>query len=216
MNKEHFLIELKLHLRQLSLVDQQAILAKYDDLFTEKMAQGLTDYQIAKELDSPKEIACAILKEFNLEFKEPPNHNNDWVEISSNNSQKSRSNSHPYYSENMIQKAPSSGFIRFFQIAGIFFLNIFFMFWLIFCWGLSLFIGWLLSLSFVISPALGIYSLMTLTPSYGSFQFFMSLLLCGIGLVGLIIMIPFSKLSFNLLKTYSKWNFQVLKGDRAL
>jgi hypothetical protein len=29
-------------------------------------------------------------------------------------------------------------------------------------------------------------------------------------------MVPFSKVSFNLLKTYSKWNLQVLKGDRAL
>ena len=81
MNKEHFLIELKLHLRQLSLVDQQAILAKYDDLFTEKMTQGLTEYQITKELDSPKEIASAILKEFNLELKENPTENNDWVEM---------------------------------------------------------------------------------------------------------------------------------------
>lgn len=216
MNKEHFLIELKLHLRQLSLVDQQAILAKYDDLFSEKMAQGLTEYQITKELDSPKEIACAILKEFNLEFKETPHHSNDWVEISTTHQDRATYNSHPYFGENSVQKAPSSGFIRFFQITGIIFLNIFFMLWLIFCWGLSLFIGWLISLSFVISPALGVYSLLTLTPSYGSFQFFMSLLLCGIGLIGLLIMIPFSKLSFNLLKTYSKWNFQVLKGDRAL
>ena len=57
MNREHFLIELKLHLRQLSLVDQQAILAKYDELFDEKLAQGLTEYQVTKELDSPKKIA---------------------------------------------------------------------------------------------------------------------------------------------------------------
>jgi hypothetical protein len=98
MNKEHFLIELKLHLRQLSLVDQQAILAKYDDLFTEKMTQGLTEYQITKELDSPKEIASAILKEFNLELKENPTENNDWVEMPKQTA--GYNNSHPYYSNN--------------------------------------------------------------------------------------------------------------------
>ncbi|MEG0285562.1 MULTISPECIES: DUF1700 domain-containing protein [Vagococcus] len=216
MNKEHFLIELKLHLRQLSLIDQQAILAKYDDLFTEKMAQGLTEYQITKELDTPKEIACAILKEFNLEFKEAAKSNNDWVEMSSETNHFNNEQSHPYYNNDIPQKAQSSGFIRFFQVTGIIFLNLFFMLWLIFSWGLSLLVGWIISLSFILSPALGVYSLLTLTPSYGSFQFFMSLLFCGIGLIGLVIMVPFSKISFNLLKTYSKWNLQVLKGDRAL
>lgn len=215
MNKEHFLIELKLHLRQLSLVDQQAILAKYDDLFTEKMTQGLTEYQITKELDSPKEIASAILKEFNLELKENPTENNDWVEMPKQKA--TYNNSHPYYSNNEnVYREPSSGFIRFFQITGIIFLNLFFMFWLILTWGISLFVGWMISLSFIFSPILGVYSLLQLTASYGLFQFFMSILLCGIGLIGLLIMVPFSKVSFNLLKTYSKWNLQVLKGDRAL
>ena len=215
MNKEHFLIELKLHLRQLSLVDQQAILAKYDDLFIEKMAQGLTEYQITKELDSPKEIASAILKDFNLELKENPREHNDWVEMPK--STPNYSHSHPYYSNNEeIYREPSSGFIRFFQVTGIIFLNLFFMFWLIFSWGLAIFVGWVLSLGFLVTPILGVYSLLQLTAVYGSFQFFMSLLLCGIGLIGLLIMIPFSKVSFNLLKIYTKWNFQVLKGDRAL
>jgi uncharacterized membrane protein len=90
------------------------------------------------------------------------------------------------------------------------------MFWLILTWGISLFVGWMISLSFIFSPILGVYSLLQLTASYGLFQFFMSILLCGIGLIGLLIMVPFSKVSFNLLKTYSKWNLQVLKGDRAL
>ncbi|QIL47904.1 HAAS domain-containing protein [Vagococcus hydrophili] len=58
MNKEHFLIELKLHLRQLSLTDQQAILQKYEDLFAEKIAEGLSEYQITKELASLKRLLC--------------------------------------------------------------------------------------------------------------------------------------------------------------
>lgn len=216
MNKEHFLIELKLHLRQLSFIDQQAILTKYEELFTEKMAQGLTEYQITKELDSPKEIACAILKEFNLEFKETPRDNNDWTEISAESHTFNSNGSHPYYEETNVRQEPSSGFIRFFQITGIFFLNIFFMFWLILCWLISVFSGWLITISFVLSPMLGVFSLISLTSSYGLFQFFISLVFCGVGLIGFMIMVPFSKVSINLLKTYTKWNIQVLKGDRAL
>ena len=217
MNKEHFLIELKLHLRQLSLVDQQAILAKYEDLFTEKMAQGLTEYQITKELESPKDIAIAILKEFNLELKETTKKNHDWVEMSEQASSSDDYNGHPYYSNKTTYREPSSGFIRFFQITGVFFLNIFFMFWLILCWAIALFVGWAITLSFMLSPILGISSLVGLGMiSFGLFQFSISILLCGIGLIGLVIMIPFSKVSLNLLKTYAKWNLQVLRGDRAL
>ncbi|MBO0476038.1 DUF1700 domain-containing protein [Vagococcus sp. DIV0080] len=210
MNKEHFLIELKLHLRQLSLVDQQAILTKYDDLFTEKMAQGLTEYQITKELDSPKEIAVAILNEFNLELVDAPKENNDWVEMTE------KGNPHPYFEEKKSYQEPSSGFIRFFQVAGIICLNLFFMFWLIFSWAIGLFVGWVVSLSFIFSPILGAFSLMSLTTSYGFFQLFISLLLCGIGLIGLLIMTPFSKVSLKLLGVYTKWNIQVLRGERAL
>lgn len=217
MNKEHFLIELKLHLRQLSLVDQQAVLEKYEELFTEKTAQGLTEYQITKELESPKDIAMAILKEFNLEFKETTKQNHDWVEISNEETQDMNYNAHPYYQNNEPYRAPSSGFIRFFQISGVICLNLFFMFWMILCWAIALFVGWAVTLAFIFSPILGISSVVGIGMiTFGLFQLFISLLLCGIGLIGLVIMIPFSKVSLNLLKTYTKWNIQVLKGDRAL
>ena len=90
------------------------------------------------------------------------------------------------------------------------------MIWLIFGWALTLFIGWILTLTFVVSPLIGVYSFISLANSYGMFQLSMSILFCGAGLIGLLIMVPFSKVSFNLLKTYSRWNLQVLKGERAL
>lgn len=217
MNKEHFLIELKLHLRQLSLVEQQAILAKYEELFETKTAKGLTEYQITKELPSPKEIAISILKEFNLEFQESKGPGNDWVEFSTMENQELRNDGyHPYNETYDVSRKTDSGFIRFFQIAGVTLLNLFFMIWLILGWALTLFIGWILTLSFTASPLIGIYSFISLTNSYGLLQLSMSILFCGAGLIGLLIMIPFSKVSFNLLKTYGRWNIQVLKGDRAL
>lgn len=215
MNKEHFLIELKLHLRQLSLTDQQAILQKYEDLFAEKIAEGLSEYQITKELASPKEIAMSILKEFNLELDSPNAHGNDWLEFSTEENYQ-QDNDHPYYHEPQIQRSHDSGFIRFFQIAGIIFLNLFFMFWLMFGWGLVLFIGWTLTICFIGSPVIGIFSILAAINAFGFFQLSISLILCGIGLIGGLIMFPFTKISFNLLKTYLKWNLQVLKGERAL
>lgn len=217
MNKEHFLIELKLHLRQLSLVDQQAILAKYEELFNEKLTEGLTEYQITKELASPKEIAKSILEEFNIEFKEIDNQSHDWVEFSKEETTYAQNKKYnPYYQHQETPKTKDSGFIRFFQILGITFLNLFFMIWLIFGWAVTLFVGWVVTICFVGSPFLGAFSLITIGGSYGFFQLFMSILFCGVGLIGFLIMVPFSKVSFNLLKTYSKWNLQVLKGDRAL
>ncbi|MEG0255283.1 MAG: DUF1700 domain-containing protein [Vagococcus sp.] len=217
MNKEHFLIELKLHLRQLALVDQQAILTKYEELFNEKTEEGLTEYQITKELDSPKDIAKSILKEFNIEFQEIDNQSHDWVEFTKEDKANSqRKNYNPYYQEQEYPRTKDSGFIRFSQILGITCLNLFFMIWIIFGWAITLFVGWILTVCFIGSPFLGAFSLLTIGSAYGFFQLFMSILLCGIGFIGLLIMLPFSKVSFNLLKTYSRWNIQVLKGDRAL
>ncbi|HCM88856.1 MULTISPECIES: DUF1700 domain-containing protein [Vagococcus] len=215
MNKEHFLIELKLHLRQLSLTDQQAILQKYEDLFAEKLANGLNEYQITKELASPKEIAISILKEFNLELEAPNTHGNDWLEFSAQEDSLKESE-HPYFANQQTRSSHDSGFIRFFQITGIIFLNLFFMLWLIFGWGLVLFIGWVLTVCFIGSPFMGIYSILTAMNVFGFFQLSVSIVMLGVGLIGSLIMLPFTKISFNLLKSYLKWNLQVLKGERAL
>lgn len=215
MNKEHFLIELKLHLRQLSLIDQQTILDKYNQLFDEKTEQSLTEYQITKELGSPKLIATSILKEFNIELKETKKPSNDWVEMSTTT--ETFSDTGPYaYQGGSTYRRSSSSFVRFFQIAGIICLNFLFMIWMIFSWAMILFSGWLVTIIFTLCPILGVFSFINYAGSYGMFQLSLSILFCGIGLIGFLIMIPFSKVSAKLLKTYSKWNLQVLRGDRAL
>ena len=90
------------------------------------------------------------------------------------------------------------------------------MIWIIISWALVLFSGWLATAIFVLSPILGIFSFISAAGAYGAFQLSVSVFLCGAGLIGLLIMIPFSKVSFKLLAIYGKWNIQVLRGDRAL
>ena len=62
MNKEHFLIELKIYLKPLSYQHQAAVLDKYEAIFDERMAAGEAEEQIAKNLGKPRSIAEEILK----------------------------------------------------------------------------------------------------------------------------------------------------------
>ena len=46
MNKEHFIIELKIYLKALNPKDQAIILAKYKALFDARVAEGETEEQV--------------------------------------------------------------------------------------------------------------------------------------------------------------------------
>ena len=56
MNKEHFIIELKIYLKALNPKDQAIILAKYKALFDARVAEGETEEQVAKSLGKPRVI----------------------------------------------------------------------------------------------------------------------------------------------------------------
>ena len=70
MNKEHFIIELKIYLKALNPKDQAIILAKYKALFDARVAEGETEEQVAKSLGKPRVIAEEILKEQGIELTE--------------------------------------------------------------------------------------------------------------------------------------------------
>lgn len=210
MDREHFLIELKLHLRQLPIADQQAIITKYNTLFDEHIASGLSEYEITKELEHPKDIAKKILADFGIAFTETNTHSHEWMEFSSDNKA-----DHPYdMDQGFHDYSHDSTFIRFFQIAGVLALNFLFMIWMIFSWLAILVGGWIVTLSFIFSPLLGLFSILNVASSYSLFQFFVSIILSGLGLIGYLIMIPLSRGSFKLLKLYTAWNIRVLKGDK--
>ena len=65
MNKEHFFIELRLYLNQLSSEEQQAVIKTYEQIFDEKEALGMSEYEVTQVLPSPKQIAQTIL---NLDY----------------------------------------------------------------------------------------------------------------------------------------------------
>lgn len=212
MNREHFFIELKLYLRQLSQSDQQNVIDEYQALFDEKLAEGLTEFEITKELATPKQIAQDILTDLNLPFDIPNTPNQDWVEFSSSGSD--NEHDHPYQPSANYTENSATAFTRFFQVAGIISLNALFMIWAILSWALLLFSGWLVSLTFILSPLISLYLLLQLNSAYSMFQFFMTLVLCGVGLIIFVMLKPLTNGSLKLLNYYTKWNLSVLKGGR--
>lgn len=211
MNKEHFFIELKIHLRQLPEEELQAVLDKYEAIFAEKQELGMKEVEITKDLPSPKEIAKDILKELNLDYQPANEAHNGWTEIYDDDI---FSDAHHYHGTDIDTRPPDSAFVRLIQVIGIIFLNIFLMLWVIFCWIMLLFCGWLTTGLLLFSPALGIFSVITALGSFGLFQLSLSILFCGFGLIGILIMNPVTKASYRLIKSYFKWNLRVLRGDR--
>lgn len=67
------------------------------------------------------------------------------------------------------------------------------------------------AISFVLSPIAVIFKLL-----FGNgylFEFFISLVLAGIGLLLLPSLIKFSKSFFNILERYAKWNMKLIRGE---
>lgn len=207
MNKEHFFIELKLYLNQLSKEEQQAIISTYEQIFEEKTNQGLSEYEITQTLPSPKQIAQAILEELGLTFDTTSKIEDDWVEITSDND-------YTYQPTNQYAQhdTPLS---RAFQLIGLGMLNILFMFWVIILIFTLLISGWIVALVFMASPLMSLYLLGTAISTYAWFQFFASLILFGIGLLGFLIIKPITKGAFKLFKMYHKWCWTVLRGGRV-
>ena len=81
MNKEHFMIELKLSLRDLDESERQDVMRDYLEHFENGLAEGKTEEQIAKELGSPSQIAKEILTTLGVkpQVKGPEYSQGDWV-----------------------------------------------------------------------------------------------------------------------------------------
>lgn len=225
MNKEHFLIELKIYLKSLSTKQQMTILNKYEELFNERLAMGETEEQIAKELGKPKTIAEEILKEFNIDIAEKKMVHDGWEEISPQKNSSEKFEYGDYYnfendddpynesqSYSHYRQPVNSPFVRVCQVVGILALNFLLMIWVIFAMIMVFFSMWLASTIFIVSPILGIYSMLANMGDYGMLQLFASILFFGIGIIGSLILIPLTKWFAKGLKHYFKWNLFVLRG----
>lgn len=225
MNKEHFLIELKIYLRPLSNQQQSTILTKYERLFDERLAAGETEEQIAKSLEKPKVIAEAILQEFDIAVPEKPLGRDGWQEITPVKKEVGQfeygeyytpetEEDHPYNNNQRDYLHPThSPFVRFCQIAGILCLNFFLMIWLIFSAVMLFFSFWLVAILFLFSPILGAYSVFSGFTAVTAFQLFLSIFLSGLGIIGLLILAPLTKFFGRMLRRYFQWNIAIFRGE---
>lgn len=220
MNKEHFFIELKIYLRPLSAQQLAFILDKYETLFDDGVATGQSEEEVAKSLGKPKDIAEQILKEFDIQVPEKKLTKNGWTEITNEGPQFTQmaddepyDPGHPYEEEyeDPYEYQPRRPH-RFWRGVGLFCLNFFFMVWMWFTAFMLLFAGWVTAGAFAISPILGVGSLIVSFNDGSLFQLFVSIFLCGAGILGILILIPLSKFCFTLLKRYVNWNRFVLRG----
>ena len=213
MNQEHFLTELKIHLKPLPPQQIAYILQNYRSQFAEGLAAGKCEAVISQELGSPKEIAAHILAEIGIKTEPAREKNDDWQEFSQGQGySQSQGFYHQYDSEGYTPLAKPSFFIRFCQVMGILALNAFFMIW--FLLSIVLLVGafWLVDLVLLFAPVFGLIAFSTSVGSFALFQLFISIFLAGLGILGLAIMLPLTRSIFRFLKYYCRWTFNTLTG----
>ncbi|USK60290.1 HAAS signaling domain-containing protein [Peribacillus asahii] len=67
MNKEQFLHQLQLSLRNISIEERQEILQDYEEYFAIGLEEGKTEEEISKALGSPKQIAKELVASAHIE-----------------------------------------------------------------------------------------------------------------------------------------------------
>ncbi|MBO0438797.1 DUF1700 domain-containing protein [Candidatus Enterococcus ikei] len=217
MNKEHFLIELKIYLKPLTPQQQAFVLNKYETIFDERSAAGETEEEIAKSLGKPRSIAEEILQEFDIAIPEKKLERDGWQEIQpnvTNDYYYEEAPEHPYDDTYQTYERPRhSGFTRFCQVAGVLSLNFLLMIWFIFAFIMIFFACWLVAVVFLFSPILGGISVVAGFNDATMFQMFLSIFLCGAGVIGILILTPLTKFFGKVLRRYLQWNIQVLRGE---
>lgn len=213
MNKEHFLTELKIYLRPLTSGQISYILHMYEEKFALGKKAGKDEYTISKELGKPKDIAYQILDELGVEPIQENKNDSDWEEFTSQTTDSyDYRTGHPYQEDHLQPTAnKNSFFIRFCQVSGVLLLNFFFMIWFLFILIALIGSGWVVALTFIASPFLAVIFGVSMGVNT-LLQLFVTLILCGVGLIGLLILSPITKFFIHLLKQYTLWCFSVLKG----
>lgn len=206
MNKEHFMIELKLSLRDLSENDRQDVMSDYIEHFENGLAQGKSEEQIAKELGNPKQIAKEILAMYGIEAKQqgPEFSQGDWVAFETHQS---------FQETNYLPKENHDGFLkRLMKGTALFFFNLIFILAPVLTILGFLLAGWIIAITFSLLPLAGIYMLITAFSTIALFQFALTIVFCGVGLLLIALGYPLTLLFAKLIKRYVLWNIYVVFG----
>ncbi|WP_411852827.1 DUF1700 domain-containing protein [Vagococcus salmoninarum] len=108
MNKEHFLTELKIHLKALPPQQLAYILKMYNDKFDKHLADGTCEVLISQELGNPRELASQILEEFGIDHADEKQPYDEWQEFTS---PRHETPYHSYY-EDRNRRLFSSAFVK--------------------------------------------------------------------------------------------------------
>lgn len=216
MNKEHFLTELKIHLKALPKQQLAYILQLYGEKFDKQLADGQQEAAISKCLGNPRDIAEEILEEFGISADEASTPHDEWQEFTQQAAPEQRHTPYGYYQnyDAAYDRGPKkqSFFVRFCQVAGVILFNFLFMIWIIIA-GLAVLFGlWIATIALVLTPAAGIFSLFATSGAFALSALFITLFTGGLGFIGLAIMVPITTYSFRFIKYYTKWNINTLRG----
>ncbi|MGX7419095.1 DUF1700 domain-containing protein [Carnobacterium gallinarum] len=208
MNKEHFMIELKLSLRDLSEDERQTVMEDYLEHFENGLLEGKTEEQIAKELGQPRQLAKEILANYGIEskVKSPEFSQGDWVAFENEKSTYEELYTKPR------RHNTNSPLMTVFKFIGLAFFNLVVVLGpaiaIFSCVLAGLFIGG----AFTLLPLVGIYTIITGFSVVALFQLSMSILFAGAGILLLAAMYPLSKLLCKLTKIYILWNVRTIFG----
>ncbi|MGY3779336.1 DUF1700 domain-containing protein [Isobaculum melis] len=212
MNKEHFLISLKLSLRGVPSPILEDTLAYYESVFEQEIEAGKSEELISKELGNPKDIAKGIFVAHNIRptVQAPQFSKGDWEEFEATQAEQQRYSGPQYAGEPPYRTAsPTRGI---FVAIALGFFNLIFILAPIIAIISVIFAAWIVSTSFILSPIIGIVVAVGELSSYAMFQFFASLILCGIGLLLLLLIVPITKFFFKACAAYIKWNIRAIRG----
>lgn len=208
MNREHFFTELKIQLKKIPLPANEKldIIERYEEKYNQKINEGLTEEEASKELGSPKKIVEKIIDDLQLDYQETMGNPNGWQEFTND----SYTEGHPYENYGRYPERHPSTLTRLMQVVGLLCLNGFLMIWIFFTFYMLAFAGWMVAGSFAASPLL--VAVDAIFQGADPFKFFFSLALCGVGIIGILIMIPLTYFLWKLTKQYFLWNLNVLRG----
>lgn len=233
MNKEHFLTELTIYLKPLSSKERAEILATYEELFQDGLAQGQTEEVIAKGLGKPKDIAADILAEHHLDFQEKKIYRNVWQEFkpehrkyegprfdqkdyttsqAKNNQQTQEvQDDFPYAEQYGDYRRPpkSQSVLKKLMLLAF---NLLIFIWAWFSIFMTCIACWLTVVVLLCAPLIGVGLFFFLPFSAAIFQMAIAMILFGCGLLGVCVGRPITHFFFSLTKRYWRFNRTVFSG----
>lgn len=229
MNEEYFLTELSIYLKPLPTEKKEEIIASYRQLFQEGVTAGLAEEVIAKDLGKPKDLAAEILKEFHITFQDKKIYQNGWQEFQP----RFRTYEGPRFDENDYIQSQNEDFsyekdYSSYQNANnlplghgplvkilLVLFNLFIMIWLVLTVFFALVAAWLTVAIFLASPFISLVFFFSLPTSIGLFQLAISIILFGLGLLGIVIGRPITSFFTRLNREYWQFNRKIFHSTRG-